>query len=156
LAGGRPRWRGPSPAQADAATRLEIVTVDTSGFPDTVVTVRAVDAGGRPVRGLTDFQLMENDQPVATPDVEEVEISAPAAVLVLVDQGILSILRYRSYYEDPPTLKGVLQALGDGVLSETDTVCLAVGRADSGTNGRQQMLLPLECGLYSPSTTTRV
>ena len=83
----------------------EIVTVDTSGFPDTVVTVRAVDAGGRPVRGLTDFQLLENDQPVATPDVEEVEISAPIAVLVLVDQGILSILRYRSYYEDPPTLK---------------------------------------------------
>ena len=145
-----PGGAAPAQAQADAATRLEIVTVDTSGFPDPVVAVRVVDASGRPVRGLTDFQLLENDQPVATPDVEEVEISASIAVLVLVDQGILSILRYRSYYEDPPTLKGVLQALGDGVLSETDTVCLAVGRADSGTNGRQQMLLPLECGLYSP------
>ena len=143
---------GAAPAQAQAGTpvRLEIVAVDTARFPETVVTVRAVDAAGRPVRGLTDFQLLENGQAVAAPDVAEVELSAPVSVLVLVDQGILSILRYRSYYEDSPTLKGVLQALGDGVLSETDTVCLAVGRADSGTGGRQQMLFPLECGPNSP------
>lgn len=145
-----PGGAAPAQAQAGATVRLEIVAIDTARFPETVVTVRAVDAAGRPVRGLTDFQLLENGQPAAAPTVAEIETSAPVSVLVLVDQGILSILRYRSYYDAPPTLKGVLQALGDGYLSETDILCLAVGRADSGTGGNQQMQLPLECGSYSP------
>ncbi len=143
---------GAAPAQAQAGTpvKLEIVAIDTARFPETVVTVRAVDATGRPVRGLTDFQLLENDQPVAALDVAEIETTPPVSVLVLVDQGYLSVVRYRRWYDDPPTLRGVLQAVGDGTLSETDTVCLAVGRADSGTNRRQQTQFPLECDPYSP------
>lgn len=139
-------------AQAQpAVARLEIIAIDTSRFPDTTVTFRVFDADDQAIRGLTEFQLLENEQEVdaAGPPVEA-EQPAPVSLMVLLDQGYLPILRYRRYY-DPATLKSIFEALGSHYLREGDTVCLAVGRYDADTAGRQQTLFPLECGPFSPA-----
>jgi len=136
---------------AQTPARLEIETIDTTRFPETAVTFRVIDSDGRPIPGLTDFQLLENDQPVVAAGLPvETEQPATVSLLLLIDQGLLSIVRYRERYETA-ALKSLLQLLGDTYLREGDTVCLAVGRFDTDTGGRQQMSFPQACADYSPA-----
>jgi len=137
-------------AQAGAVSRLEIVAIDTSRFPETVVTFKAFDGDGRPILGLTDFRLLEDGQEVdpSGPPVE-VEQPAPISLMALIDQGEFSILRYRDYYE-PAALKALFELLGNQYLREGDTVCLAAARHDTAT-GSQQLQFLTECAPF-PAT----
>jgi len=138
---------GRANAQAATITQLTISDVDASHFPVVTVTFTALNANNRPVRGLAadDFQFAEDEHAVTTSALTPTEGGPPVSLMLLIDQGPLSITRYRQNYNELE-LKSLFERLGSHYLREGDFACVAVG----SLNGNVTRFDPrLPCNSFS-------
>ena len=126
-------------AQTEANT---ITNIDSTEFP--VVTVNfQVDTAVTNPQSPSSFVLTEDGQPIEILAIEAIENRQPISLLIVVDQGLYSVSRYRQDY-DLVELKQLFYTLGEEYLQEGDRVGILTGRWDEGTNGRFQILPHLE------------
>lgn len=122
-------------AQTEAIT---VNNIDSTKFP--VVTVNfQVDTAVPNPQSPSSYSLTEDGQPVDILTIEAIENRQPISLLIVVDQGLYSVSRYRQDY-DLVELKQLFYTLGEDYFQEGDRVGILTGRWDEGTNGRFQLL----------------
>ncbi len=135
-------WGAASAVAQTSDSPLTITAVHTDQFPLVQVDFELGIQTNDPSAPAT-YVLSEDEQPSDLDTVTTTVQRDPVSLLIIIDQGLYSVSRYRQDY-DPSELKQLFYTLSDSYLQDGDTVSLLTGRLDAGTNGRFKLQTHLE------------
>jgi hypothetical protein len=138
-------------AQTEVAT---ITAVNSSSFPVVTFDFQLATPVSNP-EAPSSYILSEDGQPVEIESIISVEKRQPISLLIVLDQGRYSVIRYRQDY-DLVEIKQLFYTLGKDFLQEGDRVGILTGRRDIETNNRLQTQLYLPLTGDSPAFTQAI
>ena len=77
--------------QPEAGLDIQILDIDTSGFPEVRVAITTADERGAPISDVSQLTLWENGQPVTAPSIERISTGVDATFVIDANPDIIGV-----------------------------------------------------------------